>query len=151
MPALRVCGLDGHLSGRYAYSCRYRAWEHRWDLRIDSKKNVSGERIVPLSLLLNFSPIEFTDTEVEAGVFPYGEDGELVLKQLRHRNWATHVCRRDGPEQIVAIPVTARAPKLGAATKKIRVKENPGLTASLIHNSMSPSPIFSSNFRSRSR
>jgi hypothetical protein len=72
-----------------------------------------------LSLLLNFSPIEFTDTEVEAGVFPYGVDGERVLKQLRQQNWATHVFRRERPDQIIAVPVTANAQTLGESTKKI--------------------------------
>lgn len=89
-----------------------------------------------MSLLLNFSPIEFTDTEVEAGVFPYCVDGERVLKQLRQQNWATHVFRREGPDQIIAVPVTANAQTLGESTKKIRLKENLGLTASLIRNSI---------------
>jgi hypothetical protein len=36
-----------------------------------------------VSLLLNFSPIRFDDTEIEAGLFPYGADGERLLKRLR--------------------------------------------------------------------
>ena len=89
-----------------------------------------------MSLLLNFSPIEFADAEIEAGLFPYGADGEQVLKQLRQQNWATHVFRRDGPDQIVAVQVAADAQKLGEGTKKIRLKENLGLSASLIRNSL---------------
>ncbi len=84
------------------------------------------------SLLLNFSPIEFEDAEIEVCVFSYGTDGEQVLKQLRQENRATHVFRRDGPDQIIAVPVVADAPKLGEGPKKIRLKENLGLSASLI-------------------
>jgi hypothetical protein len=87
-------------------------------------------------LLLNFSPFHFDNAEVDAGLFPYGADGDEVLKQLRQEHWATHVFRRDGPDEIVAVPVTADAPKLGSGSKKIRLKENLGLTASLIRNSL---------------
>jgi hypothetical protein len=89
-----------------------------------------------LSLLLNFSPIEFADAEIEVGLFPYGTDGEQVLKHLREQNWATHVFRRDGPDAIIAVPVAAGAQKLGPKTKTIRLKENLGLSASLIRNSL---------------
>jgi hypothetical protein len=89
-----------------------------------------------VALLLNFSPIAFDDAEVEAGLFSYGADGGEVLKNLRQEHWATHVFRRDGPNEIVAVPVTATAPKLGNGSKKIRLKENLGLTASLIRNSL---------------
>lgn len=89
-----------------------------------------------MTLLLNFSPIEFEDAEIEVGLFPYGADGEQVLKKLRQENWVTHVFRRDGPDQIVAVPVVADAPVLGEGTKTIRLKENLGLSASLIRNSL---------------
>jgi hypothetical protein len=92
--------------------------------------------IAPLSLLLNFSPIEFVDAEIEAGIFPYRVDGDQVLKQLRQQNWATHVFRRDGPDHIIAVPVAEGARNLGEQTKKIRFKENLGLSASLIRNSL---------------
>lgn len=87
-------------------------------------------------LLLNFSPLEFDDAEVEAGLFPYGADGDQVLQKLRQEHWETHVFRRDGPDHIVAVPVTAGAPKLGTGTRNIRLRENLGLTASLIRNSL---------------
>jgi hypothetical protein len=89
-----------------------------------------------MTLLLNFSPIEFENAEMKAGLFPYGADGEQVLKKLRQENWATHVFRRDGPDQIVAVPVVADVPALGEETKTIRLKENLGLSASLIRNSL---------------
>jgi hypothetical protein len=87
-------------------------------------------------LLLNFSPLRFDDAEVDAGVFPYGADGEEALRSLRQEHWSTHVFRRNGPDEIVAVPVAADAPKLGSASKRIRLKENLGLTASLIRNSL---------------
>jgi Piwi domain len=89
-----------------------------------------------LSLLLNFSPIEFDDAKIEAGLLPYDADGEQRLTQLRQQHWSTHVFRRDGPDQIVAVPVVASAPTLGNRSKTIRLKENLGLTASLIRNSL---------------
>lgn len=90
-----------------------------------------------MSLFLNFSPLEFTDAELEVAVFSYGTDGKEVLKKLRQEHWATHVFRRDGPDEIVAVPTTADAPKLGTGQlKKIRLKENLGLAASLIRNAL---------------
>ena len=88
------------------------------------------------SMLLNFSPLQFNDTEVEAGTFPYATDGEQLLKQLRQQHWATHVFRRNGPDKIVAVPVSAGAPQLGDKPEKLRLKENLGLTASLIRNAL---------------
>jgi hypothetical protein len=61
-------------------------------------------------LMLNFSPLGFEDKEVEARVFPYGADGDEQLKKLRNEHWATHVFRRDGPDEIVGIAVKADAP-----------------------------------------
>lgn len=92
--------------------------------------------IHPLSLVLNFSPIEFDDANVEVGLFPYGADGQQRLKQLRQEHWSTHVFRRDGPDQIVAVPVAEGAQSLGSGSKTIRLKENLGLAASLIRNSL---------------
>jgi hypothetical protein len=87
-------------------------------------------------LVLNFSPLCFEDKEVEGRVFPYGADGDEQLKKLRNEHWATHVFRRDGPDEIVGIAVRADAPQLGTKSRKIRLKENLGLTASLIRNAL---------------
>lgn len=87
-------------------------------------------------LVLNFSPLEFEDKEVEARVFPYGTDGDEQLKKLRNEHWATHVSRRDGPDEIVGVAVKADAPQLGSKSRKIRLKQNWGLTASLIRNAL---------------
>jgi hypothetical protein len=89
-----------------------------------------------LSLLLNFSPIEIDDAQIGVGTFPYGPDGEQALKALRQEHWKTHVFRRDGAAEIVAVGVTADAPKLGTGTRTIRLKDNLGLSAALIRNSL---------------
>ena len=89
-----------------------------------------------MSLLLNFSPISIDDTEIEVGLLPYGADGQQKLKQLRQEHWSTHVFRRDGADQIVAVPVTADAPLLGDRKKKFRPKDNLGLTSLLVRNSL---------------
>ncbi len=54
-------------------------------------------------LVLNFSPLEFEDKEITVEVFPYGSDGDEKLKNLRLQHWATHVFRRDGANEIVAV------------------------------------------------
>jgi hypothetical protein len=95
----------------------------------------SGKRTAA-GLVLNFSPLEFDDKEVDAGVFSYGVDGNEVLRKLRKEHWVTHVFRRDGPAEIVAIPVKADAPNISAISRRIRLKENLGLTASLIRNAL---------------
>lgn len=89
-----------------------------------------------MSLLLNFSPIEFDDVEVEARTFPFGVDGEKALNALRQKHWATHVIRRHGADQIVAVPLGPDPDNIGSGAKKIKLKENLGLTAALIRNSL---------------
>jgi len=69
-------------------------------------------------LLLNFSPLEFDDADVDAGMFSYGADGDEVLKKLRQNYWSTHVLRRNGPDEIAAVAVVADAPKLRPASKR---------------------------------
>jgi hypothetical protein len=70
-------------------------------------------------LVLNFSPLELEDKEVNARVFTCGADGDEQIKKLRVEHWATHVFRRDGPDEIVGIPVKADAPQLGTKSRKI--------------------------------
>ena len=82
-----------------------------------------------MSLLLNFSPIEVEDVEIEVGLIPYGLDGQQKLKQLRQKHWSTHIFRRDGADQIAAVPFTADALLLGDRKKKFRPKDNLGLTS----------------------
>src|SRR5262249_40126928 len=94
------------------------------------------EKSPTAGLVLNFSPLEFDDEEVDADVFPYGPDGDEVLKKLRTEHWKTHVFRRDGPDEIVAIAVAPDALNFSTKIRKIRLKENLGLTASLIRNAL---------------
>lgn len=94
------------------------------------------ERTLPLSMVLNFSPVKIDDPEIEVGLLPYGADGQQTLKQLRQDHWSTHVFRREGADSIVAIPITTDAPGLGSSKKKIRLKDNLGLTSLLIRNSL---------------
>lgn len=89
-----------------------------------------------MSLLLNFSPIDIDDTEIEVSLLPYGSNGQQLLKQLRQDHWTTHVFRREGANQIVAVPINADAPILSNTHKKIRLKDNLGLTSLLIRNSL---------------
>jgi hypothetical protein len=93
--------------------------------------NISGA-----GLVLNFSRLEFDEKDIDAGVFSYGPEGDEVLKELRKKHWATHVFRRDGPDEILAVTVKADAPNLGTKSRRIRLKENLGLTASLIRNAL---------------
>ena len=88
-------------------------------------------------LVLNFSPLKFDDAEVDAGMFSYGADGDEVLKKLRQEHWSTHACSAATDRmRIAAVPVVADAPKLGGGPEKIGLKDNLGLTASLIRNSL---------------
>jgi hypothetical protein len=88
-----------------------------------------------VSLILNFSPIQFDDHEISAGRLPYGNDGEQVLEQLRIDHYTTHVFRRDGPDGILAVPVVSDAPLLGKS-EALRIKEHLPLAAALIRNSL---------------
>ena len=88
-----------------------------------------------MSLVLNFSPIQFDHHEISAGRLPYGDDGKQVLDQLRKEHYATHVFRRDGPDGILAVPVVADAPLIGNA-ETLRIGERLRLAAALIRNSL---------------
>jgi len=88
-----------------------------------------------VSLVLNFSPIEFDDREISVGRLPYGDDGEHLLKQLRIEHRSTHVFRREGADSIFAVPVTGDAPTLGKA-ETLRLKQHLPLAASLIRNTL---------------
>ena len=88
-----------------------------------------------MSLVLNFSPIQFDDNEISVGRLPYGDDGEQALGQLRNEHYATHVFRRDGPDSILAVPVVANAPLIGKA-ETLRIGERLPLAAALIRNSL---------------
>jgi hypothetical protein len=88
-----------------------------------------------LSLVLNFSPIRFDDSEINVGQLPYGDDGEEVLRQLREEHNATHVFRREGADSILAVPVASDASLLGKP-KTVRLKEHLGLASALVRNAL---------------
>jgi hypothetical protein len=84
---------------------------------------------------LNFSAVRFADAELTVGRLPYGQDGEQVLEQLRRDHNGSHVFRRDGPDCIAAVSVTAKAGLIGKP-KTIRLTENLGLAAALVRNAL---------------
>src|SRR5207247_344741 len=64
------------------------------------------------------------------------DDGAEELKRLRQRHWATHVFRRDGPDEIVGVPVASDLARLSTTSRKIRLSDRLNLTAALIRNSL---------------
>jgi hypothetical protein len=86
-------------------------------------------------LVLNFSPIQFDDSEIKVGQLPYTKDGEELLKQLREKHNTTHVFRREGAESILAVPVAYDAP-LHGEPKTVRLKEHLGLASALVRNAL---------------
>ena len=82
-----------------------------------------------MEFILNCSPLQFADTEIEVDVLRYGDDGADELKRLRQQHWATHVFRRDGPDEIIGVPVASDLPRLSARSKRVRREKNLGLSA----------------------
>jgi hypothetical protein len=88
-----------------------------------------------LSLVLNFSPIRFDDSEINVGLLPYADDGKEVLKHLREKHNATHVFRREGADSILAVPVASDASLIGEP-KTVRLKDHLGLASALVRNAL---------------
>jgi len=86
------------------------------------------------NLVLNVSPIDFEDAEIEVGGLPYVD--KTSLHELRQQHSATHLFRRDGGTTLLAVPIVGNAPAVGDTLKKIRLKDNLGLTAALIRNAL---------------
>src|SRR5579871_2082076 len=84
-------------------------------------------RAMSANLVLNFSPVQFADTEITVGELPYGADGEHVLEQLRRDHNGTHVFRREGAVSIVAVSVASDVPLIGKP-RTIRPREHLGVT-----------------------
>lgn len=55
-------------------------------------------------MLLNISPVEFSDAVIRVGVFEFEDDDELKAKLdvLRDEYYETHVFRREGSRIICA-------------------------------------------------
>ncbi|MGI8960604.1 MAG: hypothetical protein ACR2IV_12725 [Bryobacteraceae bacterium] len=98
-------------------------------------EQIETSRTACSNLVLNFSPVQFSDIEITIGCLPYGQDGEQVLQQLRREHNRTHVFRRDGPDRIVAVSVSRRAPLIGEP-EVIRLKNHLGLAAALVRNAL---------------
>jgi hypothetical protein len=88
-----------------------------------------------MSLVLNFSPVQFDDCEIKVGQLPYGENGEEFLQQLRKEHNATHVFRREGTDCILAVAMAHNASLLGEP-KTVRLTDHLGLAAMLVRNAL---------------
>lgn len=84
--------------------------------------------------VLNISPIDFDDVEVEVGVFPY--EGRDQIADLRNLHGRTHVFRRERGSEVVAVPFVDGAPTIGDTTRIVRLKDQLGLAAALYRNSL---------------
>ena len=84
--------------------------------------------------VLNISPIEFEDAEVEVGVFTY--EGREQLIELRSHHGSTHVFRRERGTEVVAVPFVDDAPILGDTSRTVRLKDHLGLVAPLYRNAL---------------
>ena len=98
-------------------------------------QEIQATRAASANLVLNFSPVQFADTEITVGQVPYGADGEQVLEQLRRDHTGTHVFRREGPDAILAVSVAKDAPLIGQP-RTIRPREHLGLTAAMVRNAL---------------
>jgi hypothetical protein len=98
-------------------------------------EQIETSRTTFSNLVLNFSPVQFSDIEITIGCLPYGQDGEQALEQLRREHNRTHVFRRDGADRIVAVSVSGHAPLIGEP-EVIRLKEHLGLAAALVRNAL---------------
>jgi hypothetical protein len=91
-------------------------------------EQIETSRTACSKLVLNFSPVQFSDIEITIGWLPYGQDREHVLRQLRREHNGTHVFRRHGADRILAVSVLQDAPLIGEP-ERIRLKEHLGLAA----------------------
>ncbi|WP_123850035.1 hypothetical protein [Burkholderia pseudomallei] len=79
-------------------------------------------------MLLNITPIRYSDGVVEIEVLPY-ESAEQ-LKALRRQYGNSHVFRRSG-ESIQCVPRSVDAPFLGGTRTEVAFRDNLKLVASL--------------------
>jgi hypothetical protein len=84
--------------------------------------------------VLNVTPIEIDDAEVQVGVLPY--EGEDQLASLRETHGASHVFRRVAGTRIEATAVAPDAPDVGDSFRTARLREEHGLAAALIRNAV---------------
>jgi hypothetical protein len=80
-------------------------------------------------LMLNFLPVQQSQTSFSGSVIPY-EDSEK-LRKLREQHRDTYVFHRDG-SQVYCIPLRADVPSLADSTL-FEVRQNTSLVRRLIH------------------
>jgi hypothetical protein len=78
-----------------------------------SRAHSSPRPVTATQFVLNISPVEFDDAEVQVGVLPC-ESGEQ-LARLRLTHGATHVFRRAEGTRIEAVSFASLAPGFGDA------------------------------------
>ena len=86
------------------------------------------------SLVLNIAPIQFADAEVTVGLLEYQDQEHL--KDLRNKNYETHVFLRDQGTRILCVSVVPDAPEIGDSTETIRLREHLNLSAALVRNAL---------------
>ena len=84
-------------------------------------------------LVLNISPIDFKDAEIEVGILPYKDKDSL--RDLRH-NHMTHLFRREGGTEVLSVPIVGDAPGIGDTFKKVCLKDNLWLSAALMRHAL---------------
>lgn len=89
---------------------------------------------MPDKMMMNVASVEFDDIEFDVGVYQYESKEQLTNFRAEHSS--THVFRREGGTELLAIPFVANAPQLGESTKTIKLSKNLQLTAALIRNSL---------------
>lgn len=89
---------------------------------------------MPAKIILNVASVEFDDGDIDVGIYKY--ESREQLAQLRSLHSSTHVFRREGSTELLAIPFVANVPQLGESTKTIKLSDNLQLTAALIRNSL---------------
>jgi len=85
-------------------------------------------------MMMNVASVEFDDVEFDVGVYKY--ESKEQLAKLRAEHSSTHVFRREGGSELLAIPFVEKAPQLGDSTRAIQLSKNLSLTAALIRNSL---------------
>ena len=86
------------------------------------------------SYVFNVVPVYFDEREIDVGMLSYADYG--TLRDLRYQHSATHVFRRHGAKQIVAVPIVSGAPSIGDEFITLELKDHLPLCADLIRNAL---------------
>ena len=85
-------------------------------------------------LTMNVAPIEVEDRELSVGVYKY--EGKDQLAELRSCHSNTHVFRREGGTELLAVPYVQNAPHLGELTRTLTLGTHLPLAAALVRNAL---------------